>query len=74
MDYNFSLHLLLNLCPLKAFHDVDWASNIDDRCSTSGAAIFLSPNLLSWWSQKRKLLLVLVLRLSIEVWLKIPLN
>jgi len=39
---------------IRAFCGVDWASDVDDRRSTSGAAIFLGPNLISWWSCKQK--------------------
>ncbi|WVY90986.1 hypothetical protein V8G54_036500 [Vigna mungo] len=39
---------------LKAYCDVDWASDVDDRRSTYRATIFPCPNLISWWSRKQQ--------------------
>jgi len=52
--------LLLQPAPISkpmafyAFCDADWASDIDGKRSTQGAAIFLGANLISWWSRKQK--------------------
>ena len=40
---------------ITGFCDADWASDPDDRKSTSGACIFLGPNLISWWARKQTL-------------------
>ena len=51
------LHGLLlyrqSLRELIAYNDVDWAGSPEDRRSTSGYAIFLGRNLVSWLSKKQ---------------------
>ncbi|MCH82526.1 retrovirus-related Pol polyprotein from transposon TNT 1-94 [Trifolium medium] len=53
--------LLLQAAPttqpvsLIGFCDAEWASDPDDRRSTSGACIYIGPNLVSWWSKKQTL-------------------
>ena len=42
-----------NSLNLIAFADVDWASCVDTRRSTSGFCVFLGNNLLSWRSKKQ---------------------
>ena len=38
---------------LKAYTDVDWATNIDDRKSTSSEAFSLGKRLVTWTSKKQ---------------------
>lgn len=38
---------------LKASCDTDWAYDVDDRKSTSGAFVFFGQNLISWWAKKQ---------------------
>ncbi|XP_061376329.1 uncharacterized mitochondrial protein AtMg00810-like [Gastrolobium bilobum] len=57
----------LTIHPLENFHltaycDSDWASDLDDRRSTSGICIFFGSNLVNWSSKKQ----TVVSRLSTE--------
>ena len=58
------LHLKAsNKLVLHGFADSDWASNPDNRRSTSGYCVFLGPNLIAWSSKKQQV----VARSSTEV-------
>jgi hypothetical protein len=51
LKFTISYGLLLRRSPsrsLQAYFDTDWAGCPDDRKSTGGFCIFLSPNLISW--------------------------
>ncbi|RVW58924.1 putative mitochondrial protein [Vitis vinifera] len=48
LQHSFNSHL-----NITGFCDADWASDVDDRHSTSGYCLFLGPNLVSWHSRKQ---------------------
>lgn len=43
---------------LAGYTDVDWAGNIDDRKSTSGACFYIENCLVSWFSKKQSFVLL----------------
>ena len=52
LDYGLTFHPSSSL-DLVGFCDADWASDLDDRRSTSGYCVFLGQNLISWTSKKK---------------------
>ena len=49
-DIAFSMGVCLDGCS-----DTDWAGSVDDQKSTLGGCFYLKNNLVSWMSQKQKL-------------------
>jgi histone deacetylase 1/2 len=53
-DTNIGLKIRkCNSMLISAFLDADWAGSVDDRRSTSGFAVFLGSNLVSWSARKQ---------------------
>ncbi|XP_019171355.1 PREDICTED: uncharacterized protein LOC109166913 [Ipomoea nil] len=51
---NLGLHISLFAClDIHAYSDTDWAGDPDDRKSTSGFAVCLGNNLISWVCRKQ---------------------
>lgn len=54
MDFGLSFQSCLpSEMSLTSFCDADWASDVEDRHSTSGFCVFLGPNLISWQLKKQ---------------------
>jgi hypothetical protein len=54
IDTNFVIQSSLSTM-LSTFSDADWMGCSNDRKSTCGFAVFLSPNLISWSAKKQKI-------------------
>jgi hypothetical protein len=63
VDHGLLLHRSSSITELVVYIDADWAGCPDTRCSTSGDAVFLSGNLVSWSSKHQNV----VSRSSVEV-------
>jgi histone deacetylase 1/2 len=57
MNHGLLLHPSASSPPfsLRAYSDADWATDQDDRRSTSGSCIYFGSNLISWGSKKQPL-------------------
>lgn len=49
---NYGLHFRPSPLSLVAYSNADWASDHDNRRSTTGYVVFLGPNLVSWCAKK----------------------
>jgi hypothetical protein len=53
LDYGLQL-LRSSTCDLVAYSDANWAGCPNTRCSSSGYAVFLGNNLVSWFSKRQQ--------------------
>jgi hypothetical protein len=53
-NYGFSYTDGMQLPVVTGYSDSDWAGDVDDRKSTSGMVFFLDKNIITWTSQKQK--------------------
>ena len=51
---DYGLHIKSSDFKLSGFSDSNWASNVDDRRSTSGYCVYFGGSLVSWCSKKQR--------------------